>query len=181
MQKLVSTLFLIMVLFPGQIVLAESRDDSVPLSISSEKMTVKGLEDKVFFEGAVVIQKGDVAMTAGRAEVLLANKNQNDQRDQKDQIGSKKNAVAAASAISNLSPSEGKEIVQIALTHQVEVRQGNRRVISEKAVYDAKEEEIILTGNAEMWEEGYHVKGRVIRLSLAKKRSFVEGSQLTIY
>jgi lipopolysaccharide transport protein LptA len=176
MRKFINILFFILALFLPTLLLAEKQDrtnpifpEGAPIAISSEKMTVKGLEDKVFFEGAVFIQKGDVSMKAGRAEVLLANK---------EHDPSKK---TSSSSLSALSSAEGKEIVQIELTEKVEVQHGNRRVSAHKGIYDAKEGEIILTGDAQMWEEGYHVKGRVIRLSLTKKRSFIEGSQLTIY
>lgn len=178
MQKFTSILFFVFVLFLPVLLLAEKQGKTEPtfraggpLAISSEKMTVKGLEDKVSFEGSVLIQKGDVSMKAGRAEVTLATKNQSPDPE----------TSASSSTFSALSSEEEKEAVQIELTEKVEVRHGERRVLAQKGVYDAKEGEIILTGDAEMWEKGYHVKGRVIRLSLTKKRSFVEGSKLTIY
>jgi lipopolysaccharide transport protein LptA len=175
MRTWISLLFSIVLLTPA-LLFAEKEEKKAPdldgpLAISSEKMTVKGLEDKVFFEGSVAILKGDVEITAGRATVLLADKDQN--------AGNKKSPLP--SAFSTLSHGAGKEIVQIQLSEKVEVRQGSRRVLAQKGIYDARESEIILTGRAEMWEDGYHVKGRSIRLSLATKRSFVEGSQLTIY
>ncbi len=156
MQKFISVLFF--VLFLSCNLWAEAPKESLrvlsqgePIAISSEKMTLKGQEDKVFFEGEVLIQKGDVKITAGRVEVLLADK---------DNV---------------------KEIVEIKMTEKVDVRQGDRRVLAQKGVYNTKGGEIVLTGDAEMWEKGYHVKGRLIRLSLNQKKSFVEGSILTIY
>ncbi|MEK7702853.1 MAG: LptA/OstA family protein [Nitrospirota bacterium] len=169
MPKSISLLFIFVFFFPTAL-LAETKEAGVPFSITSEKMTVKGLEDKVLFEGAVVIQRGDMAITAGNAEVLLSNK---------DKDTFQKNVHSEK--LSGFSSDAGKEIVRIALTKKVTVQQGNRRVVAEEGIYHAKEGEIVLTGNAQMWEEGYHVKGRVIRFSLVKKRSFVEGSQLTIY
>lgn len=136
----------------------QTLSEGEPLSISSEKMTLKGQEDKVSFEGNVFIQRGDVKITAGRVEVLLTDKDKG-----KSDVG-------------------GKEISQIEMMEKVEVLQGDRRVLAQKGVYNPKSGEIILTGNpAEMWEKGYHVEGRVIKLSLTQKRSFVEGSVLTIY
>ncbi len=154
MQNFIRTLLLLAISLPCNLwagslqVLSEGE----PIAISSEKMTLKGQEDKVFFEGDVTIQKGDIKITAGSVEVQLADK-------KKD-----------------------KEIVQIAMTEKVEVRQGDRRVLAQKGTYNVKANEIILAGSpAEMWEKGYHVKGRLIRLSLSQKKSFVEGSVLTIY
>ena len=135
-----------------------------PIAISSEKMTLKGQEDKVLFEGDVLIQKGDIKITAGRVQVLLADKEKG------------KGETSAT-----LSKGEGKEIVQIELMEKVEVQQADRRVLAQKGIYNTKGGEIVLTGNAEMWEKGYHIKGRLIKLSLNQKRSFVEGSVLTIY
>jgi len=156
MRKLISFLFFALFLTgniwagtPKESLRALSHGE--PIAISSEKMTLKGQEDKVFFEGDVLIQKGDIKITAGRVEVQLANRE------------------------------NVKEIVQIAMLDEVEVKQGDRRVLAQKGVYNTKEGEIVLTGDAEMWEKGYHVKGRLIRLSLNQKRSFVEGSVLTIY
>ncbi|MBI3358685.1 MAG: hypothetical protein HY201_01045 [Nitrospirae bacterium] len=144
--------------------LLRALSEGEPLAISSEKMTLKGQEDKVLFEGAVLIQKGDIKITAGRVEVLLADKD-----------------PAKSEALSALSTEEGKEIVQIEMMGEVEVRQGDRRVLAQKGSYNTKGGQIVLTGNPEMWEKGYHVQGRMIRLSLTEKRSFVEGSVLTIY
>ncbi len=43
-----------------------------PLSISSDNITVKGLENKISFEGAVSIKKGDMTILAGQADVFLS-------------------------------------------------------------------------------------------------------------
>ncbi len=137
---------------------------ALPLSISSDQMTVKGLEDTVLFQGTVLIQKGDVTIKAGRAEVLLSN-----------------TGTPTSERSEQAAPGrEGKEIARIEVTEDVELIQGTRRVLAQRGIYDAKEGEIVLTGEPEMWEEGYHVKGKAITLSLKHKRSFVEGSELTI-
>lgn len=142
------------------------------LAISSDKMTLNAQEDKVLFEGNVAIQKGDMKMTAGRVQVLLADKEK----------GASKNPSKNHSKMSaDLPTDEGKEIVEIAMTEKVDIKQGDRHVLAQKGVYNTKRGEIVLTGEAEMWEKGYHVKGRLIRLSLNQKKSFVEGSVLTIY
>jgi len=156
MRTLISILFLALVLACN--LWAEtpkassfSLSGGEPLAISSEKMTLKGQENKAIFEGDVIIQKGDVKITAGRVDAQLAD------------------------------TKKGKEIVQIQMAEQVEIKQGDRRVIAQKGIYDTEKGEITLTGNPEMWEKGYHVQGKLIRLSLKEKRSFVEGSVLTIY
>ena len=153
------------VLFLPLLLASPSRGgDGSPLSITSSEMTVKGREDKVFFKGDVVIRKGDVLIKAGRAEVLLSD------------IGKDQGKETDLS----FSAREGKEISRIEVTQNVELTQGNRQVMAQRGVYDAHREEIIFTGEPEMREEGYHVKGTAITLSLKHKRSVVEGSQLTI-
>ncbi len=158
---------------PVSTVVAEKEDTSAstfslssggPLSISSKIMTLKGPEDKVFFEGSVRIRKGDLTITAGRAEVFLSNAEPHP--DQKPDAAS--------------SVREEKEITRIELMDNIDLTQGDRRVIAQKGVYNAQQGAIVLTGKAEMWEKGYHVRGKVITLSLTQKRSFIEGSQLTI-
>ena len=168
MRKFISIIF---ILFCPFSLWAEMPKDG-RIAISSEKMTVKGQEDKVLFEGAVIIQKGDVKITAGRAEVLIAGK---------EPSGAPPAGSVPPFPIADLASGEGKEIVQIEMMEKVEVRQGDRRILAQNGIYNAKEGEIVLTGNPEMWEKGYHVKGRLIRFSLTNKRSFVEGSVLTIY
>jgi lipopolysaccharide transport protein LptA len=170
MRKFISVL-LLFALFPYSRLWAEMPKESLqvlsqgePLAISSEKMTLKGQEDKVLFEGDVLIQRGDIKITAGRVEVLLGDKDQG------------KESMPKPS-----SAGEGKEIIQIEMMDKVDLRQGDRRVLANKGVYNTKGGEIVLTGKAEMWEKGYHVQGRRIRLSLTQKKSFVEGSTLTIY
>ena len=125
------------------------------LSITSETMTVKGQENKVLFEGNVAIRKEDVTISAGRAEVFLP-----------------ENAPETSV--------EAKEISRIEISDNVQVQQGEHRILAQKGVYDAKRGEIVLTGNPEMWQKGNHVKGKRIGLDLVQKKSFVEGSKLTI-
>ena len=151
---------------PAEVPPAQGLPASVrmPLSISSEEMTIKGLEDRVVFKGAVVIQRGDVTIKAGRAEVFLSDFGK----------GSDKGAGPSFSA------REGKEISRIELLQDVDLTQDKRHVVAQRGIYHAYREEILFTGAPEMWEEGYHVKGTAITISLKQKRSVVEGSQLTI-
>ncbi len=136
-----------------------------PISITSEKMMVKGSEDKVFFEGAVRIQKGDVRIAARRAEVMLSNNEM---------------AKTIAPAPADFPLGEGKGVAKIEITGDVEVRQGEQRILAQRGTYNAEKGEIVLTGEPEMWGEGYHVRGTAITFSLTQKRSFVEGSRLTL-
>ncbi len=174
MRKFIKILLIVIALFLPSRLWAEKQNES-PLSISSGKMTVKGQEDKVFFEGDVLIQKGDVKITAGRAEAILGS------TTPAKSMTPTTSQDKAPSTFSTLSVEGGKEIVQIEMTEKVQIQQGDRHVLAQKGIYNAKGSEIVLTGNPEMWEKGYHVKGKTIRFSLTEKRSFVEGSVLTIY
>lgn len=144
---------------------APSRSDE-PVSITSNKMTVKSLEDIIIFEGNVSIKKGDLKIHSDRAEVFLTQKGPEQQK----------------SSSSLLSPGAkgDKDVSRIESTGNVDVEQGNKHAKAQKGVYDKMSDQITLTGNPEAWENDYHVKGKVITFFIAENRSLVEGSQVVI-
>lgn len=131
-----------------------------PISITSNKMTIKSLEDKIIFEGAVFIKKGDLTIKADHAEVFMSE---------------------SSSLLIDPAAKEKREVSRIETTGNVDIRQGEKYAKAEKGVYDQKEETITLTGGAEAWEKEYRVKGKVITLFIAENRSLVEGSQVIIH
>lgn len=140
-----------------------------PISITSNKMTIKSLEDKIIFEGDVSIKKGDLTIESDRAEVFLAERSPG---------GSPK---PPSSVLMNPSTKGEREVSRIETTGNVDIRQGEKHAKAQKGIYDQKKETITLTGEAEAWEKDYRVKGKVITLFIAENRSQVEGSQVIIH
>lgn len=140
-----------------------------PISITSNKMTIKSLEDKIIFEGKVFIKKGDLTIEADRAEVFLSERN----------AGTP--SKPPSSILMNPSTKGDREVSRIETMGNVDIRQGEKQAKAQKGIYDQKKDTITLTGDAEAWEKDYRVKGKVITLFIAENRSLVEGSQVIIH
>jgi lipopolysaccharide export system protein LptA len=138
-----------------------------PISITSNKMMVKSLEDIIIFEGNVFIKKGDLKILADRAEVFLTQK-------KTDQPKSSSSLLTGSGARGD------REVSRIETSGNVDVQQGNKHAKAQKGTYDKSKEQIILTGEAEAWENDFRVKGRVITLFIAENRSLIEGSEVVI-
>jgi len=59
--------------------------------------------------------------------------------------------------------------------------QGGKKAKSRKAVYSQPDEKLVLTGDPEAWEEGYHVTGVKMTMYLKEDRSIVESSRVVIH
>lgn len=151
----------------GEISVANNPQE--PVSITSNKMTIKSLEDKIIFEGEVFIKKGDLTIEADRAEVFLSER------------GAGEPSKPPSSVLMNPSAKGEREVSRIETTGNVDIRQGEKHAKAQKGIYDQKRETITLTGDAEVWEKDYRVKGKVITLFIAENRSLVEGSQVIIH
>lgn len=168
-------LFILALLWGGHAALAEEvpavNNPQEPISITSNKMTIKSLEDKIIFEGAVSIKKGDLTIEADRAEVFLSEKN-----------GGASSKSSSSSLLMNPSAGGDREVSRIETMGNVDIQQGEKHAKAQKGVYDQKKDTIILTGEPEAWEKDYRVKGKVITLFIAENRSLVEGgSQVTLH
>ncbi len=128
-------------------------------SISSNKMTIRSLENRVIFEGDVKIDRDDLQMTAERVQVYFEGPPPN-------------GSFPALGDHSSISRIEAQGNVQI--------RQGERRARSERAVFDQKNEKIILMGSAEAWGKDYRIRGSRMTFFLKEDRGVVEGSRMTI-
>jgi len=137
-----------------------------PISITSNKMTVKSLEDIIIFEGNVFIKKGDLKIGADRAEVFFSQKKSDQQK--------------SSSLLTTPGAKGDKDVSRIETTGNVDVQQGTKHAKAQKGVYDKSKEEITLTGDPEAWENDYRVKGKVITFFIAENRSLIEGSQVVI-
>lgn len=139
-----------------------------PISITSNKMTVKSLEDIIIFEGNVFIKKGDLKIVADRAEVFLTPRKSDQPK-------------SSSSLLTGPGSKGDKDVSRIETLGNVDVQQGTKHAKAQKGVYDKSKEEIILTGEPEAWENNYRVKGKVITLFIAENRSLIEGSQVIIH
>ncbi|MFQ5580145.1 MAG: LptA/OstA family protein [Nitrospiria bacterium] len=145
-----------------------SAGDNEPVSISASKMVVQGLENKITFEGNVLIKRGDLKIKAGLAEVFFKEK----------EAGNP--LKSSSSLLLEGAAQGGKEISRIVVSGDVDIRQGVRRAKAEKGRYDKEKERITLTGHPEAWENDYHVKGEMITFFLAENRTLVSESELVI-
>ena len=60
------------------------------------------------------------------------------------------------------------------------MEQGGKTSKSKKAVYSQHDDKLVLTGDPEVWEEGYHVTGVRMTMFLKEDRSIVESSRVVI-
>ncbi len=139
--------------FPGH------SDESI--SISSEKMVLKNLENKVIFEGSVLIKRGEMTLNSDWAEVILSKPDE------------------SASLLTE-SKKDEREVTQIITSGNVRMRRGLQRAKGDKGVYKKDGAVFILTGHAEAWDNDFHVKGKVITLFLDEERTVVSESQMVI-
>jgi lipopolysaccharide export system protein LptA len=142
---------------------------AVPLSITSKSMVAKHLDRMVIFEGNVVLKKEDFILTANRLEVTLAPEDPG-------------NNIQDKTHESFFQASKGKEAISlIEAIGDVQVVQGDRRGKAEHAVYDQKDEKVILTGHPEVWEKDYRVNGKKMIFFLKEQKNVVEDGTAIVY
>lgn len=134
------------------------------LSIRSQRMTARNSENQVIFEEDVIITKGDLWMRADRVVVHF----------QPQDVPSE---TARPFVLENRSEST---VDRIDAEGHVDIRQGTRKARADQAVYDQREEKIILTGHPEIWEENYRVTGKRMTFLLNEDRSVVEEGQMLL-
>jgi lipopolysaccharide export system protein LptA len=139
-----------------------------PVSITAHKMIVQSMENKITFEGNVLIKRGDLKVKADLAEVFL--------KEKEGGLSSK----PSSSLLLEGASQGGKEISSIIVSGKVDIQQGNRRAKAEKGHYDSEKEKITLTGHPEAWENDFHLKGKTITFFLAENRTLVSESELLI-
>lgn len=151
---------------------SKDKSKEEPVSITSNRMTVRSQEDKIVFEGNVFIKKGTLKIKADRAEIFLAEK--------KSGEGESKPLKSSASLLKDPASKGEKEVSRIEATGNVDLQQDEKHAKAQKGVYDQKKNEVVLTGEPEAWENDYRVKGKVITFFLNENRSVVEGSEVVI-
>lgn len=144
-------------------------DPVAPLSITAKSMIAKHVDRVIIFEGDVVLNKGEFTLTADRLEVTLAPTGQGDSP-----------ASQADETLFQLS--RGKDAITLieAMGH-VQIAQGDRHGKAERAVYNQKDEKVILTGHPEVWEKDYRVSGSQMIFFLRERKNVVEDSKAIVY
>lgn len=135
---------------------------NVPITIHSDKMTLKNLENKIIFEGNVLITREEMTINADRAEVLLS-----------ESKGQSSSTLEGSN--------DGREVRRITTSGNVRMVRGTQRAKADKGVYERGKEVFVLTGNPEVWDDDFHVKGEVITFYIDEERTVVSDSKAVIY
>ena len=145
------------------------KEPELPLSITSKSMVARQVDRLVIFEGDVVLSKGEFKLTTDRLEVTMA------PTSSEGELGKKREK-------SVFEVSRGKEgISLIEAIGNVQIVQGDRHGKSERAVYDQKDEKVILTGHPEVWEKDYRVSGKKMIFFLREQKNVVEEGKAIVY
>src|SRR5579883_3031915 len=126
--------------------------ESQNTTITSEKMTVKNQENKAIFEGTVVLTRGSLVVHSDVMVVLFRPGGQPSQGTSGAVHGNGASGGAGA-ADKGAKPSPGalpttgnRSVSLIEATGRVMIEKDEGRATSQKAVYFADEEKIVLTG-----------------------------------
>ena len=143
--------------------------------ITAHSLVFKNKENTAFFEGKVVMTKGNFVMRADQMVVHFAGESTS--------VSSRKGGMPGMTtqATSPDLPTFGNRAVSlIDATGNVTMQQGDKKARSRKAVYHQRDEILVLTEDPEVWEEGYRVTGTKMTMFLKEDRSIVEGSRVVI-
>jgi lipopolysaccharide export system protein LptA len=143
--------------------------------ITSESLVFRDHDNTALFTGKVVMTKGDFVMRADQMVVHF------DGAPSTTPSAQKSGKPGTPSAAATDRPTFGNRAVNlIDATGNVVMQRGDKRAKSKKAVYQQRDETLVLTGDPEAWEEGYRVTGTKMTMFLREDRSIVEGSRVVI-
>jgi lipopolysaccharide export system protein LptA len=143
--------------------------------ITSQSLVFKNQENMAVFDGKVVMIKAGFIMHADHMVAYFAGPSAADSTKKPTK------SVAAAQRAGPELPTLGSRAVSlIEATGNVIMEQGNKKAKSKKAVYSQHDEKLVLTGEPEAWEQGYHVTGTKMTMFLKEDRSIVETSRVVI-
>ena len=171
------------VLFWGSLVWAAPPADRAPapsgntIVITSQSLVFKNQENMAVFDGKVIMTKVGFIMHADHMVVHFAGPS--DTASQAPDGSAK--AVSPPGRTSPELPTLGNRAVSwIEAMGNVLMEQGGKKSKSKKAVYSQVDDKLVLTGDPEVWEEGYHVTGVRMTMFLKEDRSIVESSRVII-
>lgn len=144
---------------PGGIA-AGAEEEPPPISVTADQMEYFTEENKVVFTGKALAVQGDVTLAANSMRVVLA-KGSETEAGAVEKITAKGNVT-----FRQLVPDSGEE----------------RFATGKKAVYEAKEGVVTLTGSPRLWEGKNVIVGEVMKFFVEEHRFVVEGQVgLTIF
>jgi lipopolysaccharide export system protein LptA len=132
------------------------------LSITANKMLIRSQENRILFEGDVVIERDGLVLKAGEVEMVFV-----PMAEDKGGIMDK--------------VQEKREISSITALHDVALTRGQRRITSQQVVYFRKEEKMVFTGDPVVRENNDEVRGRKITVYLKDDRALVEGGAAVLH
>jgi lipopolysaccharide export system protein LptA len=174
--------FLVFLLWGGFVSAAPATDGSTAASadsvvITSQSLVFKNQENMAVFDGKVVMVKAGFIMHADHMVAYFAG------TPAPDSLATKK-PVKSATTTSRTGPElptlGSRAVSLIEATGNVIMEQGGKKAKSKKAVYSQHDEKLVLTGEPEAWEQGYHVTGTKMTMFLKEDRSIVETSRVVI-
>jgi lipopolysaccharide export system protein LptA len=131
-----------------------------PISVTADKMVYFSEENRVVFTGNALAVQEDVTLSADSMEVVLAEGSETD-TGAVEEITAKGNVT-----FRQMVPDTGDE----------------RFATGKKAVYEASEEVVTLTGEPRLWEGKNAIVGEVMKFFVQEHRFVVEGQVgLTIF
>jgi len=146
--------------------------------ITSQSLVFKNQENIAVFDGKVVMTKAGFIMHADHMVAYFAGASETESPTTKKAT---KSATAAPRVATPELPTLGSRAVSlIEATGNVIMEQGHKKAKSKKAVYSQHDEKLVLTGDPEAWEQGYHVTGTKMTMFLKEDRSIVETSRVVI-
>jgi lipopolysaccharide export system protein LptA len=169
-------------LWAGTVLAVEPPDRSATppgdIIITSQSLVFRNQDNTAFFEGKVVMTKGVFVMHADQMTIYFdgaASSNTNTAAK-----GTAKSAPSPRPAAPDLPTFGSRGVSHIDASGNVVMQQGAKRAKSKKALYYQRDEKLVLTGDPEVWEEGYRVTGTKMTMLLKEDRSIVEGSRVII-
>jgi lipopolysaccharide export system protein LptA len=168
---------LLVLLWGGAVVAADRTSASPPetIIITSQSLVFKNQENTAVFDGKVVMTKLNFTMHADHMIVYF-------EGNQPDGAKSPKiESPPAARSTGPQLPTLGNRAVSlIEAMGNVIMEQSGKKARSKKAVYSQRDEKLVLTGEPQVWEQGYHVTGVRMTMFLKEDRSIVEDSRVII-
>ncbi len=145
--------------------------------ITSQSLVFKNQENMAVFDGKVVMVKTGFTMHADHMIAYFAATQPADTAATKKVT---KSTPAPPRPGPELPTLGSRAVSLIEATGNVIMEQGSKKAKSKKAVYSQHDEKLVLTGEPEAWEQGYHVTGTKMTMFLKEDRSIVETSRVVI-
>lgn len=138
-----------------------SRDKEGALSITSRKMTLKHQENKILFEGDVVVERDSSTLRANSVEVIFTS-------------GGRVDTASEALEMK-------RELSTITASGDVKFIQGVRTILADNVTYYKKEEKMVFSGSPNIHEGQDELKGEKITVYIKDDRVIVEGGEAVIH